>query len=190
MSRPCLSTSIKGEREDRSGDDGWERVGALDRKAQGSKEEIIIALENGEGGMRRMFVTFYARSPQNDIYCDNSLHVSVPDRRLLNEFLVTLWYSECRRYQDTEDAAMKDVLDARDGRYVVTRRAPNGKFYAVWHTYPICNEDGGLRYFDTEENARDAAEQHDLPPGGLGCSSPSVRARRPARLASAPLTGG
>jgi hypothetical protein len=40
--------------------------------------------------------------------------------------------------------------------YVKFRRAPSGKVYVVWHGNPICDEDGGLRYFDTEEEARDA----------------------------------
>lgn len=42
------------------------------------------------------------------------------------------------------------------------RRAPSGKFFAVWHDRPICDEDGGLRYFETEEEARVALRRCDL----------------------------
>ena len=42
------------------------------------------------------------------------------------------------------------------------RRAPSGKFYAVWHGCPICLDDGNLRYFDTEEDVRDMLEACDL----------------------------
>ena len=33
---------------------------------------------------------------------------------------------------------------------VKLRRAPNGKIYAVHNGAPLCDEDGGLLYFDTE----------------------------------------
>jgi hypothetical protein len=42
------------------------------------------------------------------------------------------------------------------------RRAPNGKVYAVWHGRVICDTDGGLRYFDTEDDAREFLERCDL----------------------------
>jgi hypothetical protein len=42
------------------------------------------------------------------------------------------------------------------------RRAPNGKFYAVWHGRPICHNDGNLRYFDSERSAQDLLQGCDL----------------------------
>jgi hypothetical protein len=42
------------------------------------------------------------------------------------------------------------------------RRAPNGKVYGVLHGRPICDEDGGLRYFETEQEARTAVRRCDL----------------------------
>ena len=33
-------------------------------------------------------------------------------------------------------------------------RAPNDKFYALWDGWPICRADGGLRYFETMQEAR------------------------------------
>jgi hypothetical protein len=49
-----------------------------------------------------------------------------------------------------------------EARFVKFRRAPSGKVYAIWHGCPICDEEGGLRYFDTEEEARAALESGNL----------------------------
>jgi len=46
-------------------------------------------------------------------------------------------------------------------RCVKFRRAPSGKVYVVWRGRPICDEDGGLRYFDSEQDARDTLEHCD-----------------------------
>ncbi len=45
---------------------------------------------------------------------------------------------------------------------IIIRPAPSGKVYVVWHGHPICDEDGGLRYFNTEEEVRDTLERCDL----------------------------
>lgn len=64
------------------------------------------------------------------------------------------------------------------------RRAPSGKFYAVWHGCPICRDDGNLRYFDTERDARDVLQGCDLvlctrPSDAPRMSATSTRAGRP-----------
>ena len=45
---------------------------------------------------------------------------------------------------------------------IIIRPATSGKVYVVWHGHPICDEDGGLRYFNTEEEVRDTLERCDL----------------------------
>lgn len=45
---------------------------------------------------------------------------------------------------------------------VKIRRAPNGKVYAVWQGRVICDAGGGLRYFDSEDDARDFLERCNL----------------------------
>ncbi|MBV8118813.1 MAG: hypothetical protein JO081_02605 [Alphaproteobacteria bacterium] len=42
------------------------------------------------------------------------------------------------------------------------RPAPNGKVYVVWNGKPICEADGGLRYFENEENAHEFLARCDL----------------------------
>jgi hypothetical protein len=33
-------------------------------------------------------------------------------------------------------------------------RAPNGKFYALWQGRAVCSFNGGLRYFESKQDAR------------------------------------
>jgi hypothetical protein len=41
------------------------------------------------------------------------------------------------------------------------RRAANARFYAVWRGQPVCTPSGGLRYFDTEDQARAALAERE-----------------------------
>jgi len=45
--------------------------------------------------------------------------------------------------------------------FIKIRPAPNGKFYAVWHGRPICDADGGLRYFTDEDEVFEFIERCD-----------------------------
>jgi hypothetical protein len=45
---------------------------------------------------------------------------------------------------------------------IIIRRAPSGKLYAMLNGRAICDEDGGLRYFETEQEVRDALQRCDL----------------------------
>jgi hypothetical protein len=54
---------------------------------------------------------------------------------------------------------------------VKIRPAPNGKVYAGWQGRVICEAGGGLRYFDSEDDARDFLERCDLA-DLLGASAP------------------
>lgn len=49
-----------------------------------------------------------------------------------------------------------------DVRNAKIRRAPSGKVYAIWYGRPLCDTDGGLRYFDTEEDAWEFLRQCGL----------------------------
>ena len=60
------------------------------------------------------------------------------------------------------------------------RQAPSGKFYAVWHGHPICDEDDGLRYFDTEDTARGALTDCDLVVISSSAGEPQLRIKSPA----------
>jgi hypothetical protein len=76
------------------------------------------------------------------------------------------------------------------------RRAPSGKFYAVWHGCPICLDDGNLRYFDTEQDVRDMLQRCDLVLSSrrdvaLSVSASSTgggRMRKPSRRGRIPAT--
>lgn len=75
------------------------------------------------------------------------------------------------------------------------RRAPSAKFYAVWHGSPICCDDGNLRYFDTERDARDMLQGCDLilsaRPGvapRMATSTRGARAREPLCPHTVPAT--
>ena len=65
---------------------------------------------------------------------------------------------------------------------LIIRRAPSGKVYVVWHGHPICDEDGGLRYFDTEEEARDTLASCDLVLSAAGDVTPQKSARSLERV--------
>lgn len=56
------------------------------------------------------------------------------------------------------------------------RRAPNGKLYAVLNGRPICDEDGGLRYSETEQEVRDALRRCDLVLANTDRCDPSAEA--------------
>jgi hypothetical protein len=45
---------------------------------------------------------------------------------------------------------------------IIIRPAPNGKVYAVLDGRPVCDKDCALRYFDTEQEVRDALQRSDL----------------------------
>jgi hypothetical protein len=56
----------------------------------------------------------------------------------------------------------REAVMNEDVRYAKFRRAPSGQVYVVWYDRPLCDADGGLRYFNTEDDARQFLGRCDL----------------------------